>query len=233
MSEALVPIVLTQEQIDQYDRRGADELQNAELFQITNAQEYELSIAFRRHIQHEKNNISQDVLPSKQAAYQAHRRICELEAKWTKNFTDADNLLDTKQRAWIRQQRELEEKLKAQQVAAAKQIEEQNRQETAKIYEQAGEPEKAKEVLQAPIVVPTPSVPRMVPKVAGSSVRQYVRITKVDVVELAKFVVENPLFSHFIEGCEGKLREYIQDSKGKNNVPGVSWEWTDSVAIKK
>lgn len=233
MSEILIPEVLTEEQIVELDRAGSSVLADARLFKVTDELSYRLAAAFRQDIRRKRDAVTADIEPIKKSQFEAHHKTCELERAWTKNYDTADKLMESEMQAFRKQQRDLENKLKAQQEAEAKRIAELNRKQIAEIYEEAGEPEKAKEVLAAPVSVPTPVVPRLVPKVTAAPTTTRWRVTKVDVYELAKWIVDHKdLAQEFLEAREGKLANYISNAEGKVQIGGVEFESYETIGVR-
>ena len=221
-------VVLKKEDIEQQEKVGANILRDAELITVSDSSEYGVAQEFRREIKRSIEAVLAKVNPVVEAAFAAHKAATGLRAQLTANLQKADALLDGKQKAFVRAQREAEEKLKAQQLAEAKKLEDQRRQELAEELKKAGEPEQAKEVLAAPVEVFVPVAPSLIPK----GVRQLWKVKSVDILVLAQWVLDNPIMSHFLEAEVSKLRSHKIDNP-KAEIPGVEFILDDSITVKK
>jgi len=229
-----VPQFIPTTLIEQFKQAGAQTLADAKLFTVENTEEYNLAMEYRRQIRQEVDGVLKIADPICAGLHQAHAAACELRAAMTKDFNSAESHLDTEQKKHIERQREAEEKLKAQQLAEAKRLEDDRRKALAKELEKAGEPERAQEVLAAPMDdLVLPHTQSLMPKSSAGGNRQIWTVEVTDIIALARFVSGNPLLKYFIDANETALRKYAVDTKGQMAIPGVKFKQKDSISVKR
>lgn len=216
------------EVVESMKQLGRSTLEDAKLMPVATQEDYEIAMTFRRKIKEHIERGNSIMNPVCVGLYKAHQNAVALRNEITADCKAADDILDGRMKEFTRQRRAEQERIAAQQLAEAKRLEQENKDRLAKELEKAGEPEKAEQVRQAPTLVHAPTPPKLVPQ----GVRQLWKVKTVDVVELGRFVVDNPLFSHYLTSVDSALLDYKRDNP-KAEIPGVTFEQVDSISVKR
>lgn len=230
---SLVPITHEQEQA--IETRRMTLLDAAESLAISDADTEAEAWSLVNRIGELKKMIVTDFSDSKAAAHAAHKAICDQEKSHLDRLMEPDRIVRGKLSAWadekdrllreaqrIQQERENARVAEENRIArekAEKEAEDLRLAEAAEA-ENAGDKEKAEELLEAPIeVAPVPEVapayiPQMViPKVAGQGA----------MVETWHFeiVFEEKVPREYLIVDEKAIRRVVEAMKGRTNIAGV------------
>lgn len=222
-----VPQFIALEVIEGYKTNGAATLADAKLMKVESHEDYDMAMTFRKQIKTHRERIAKIADPICTGLFQAHRAACEVRTEMDKFYAAADKWLDGLQKAYNAKQRAAEELLKAQQLAEAKRLAQEQNEALAAELEKAGEPELAESTRTTPVIVDMPTVPKLVPE----GVRKIWKVKSIDLEKLIDYVHEHKEFAHFLEAAEAKIRSHKIDNP-KAEIPGVEFEHADNIPVK-
>lgn len=238
-NELIIPEVEGREAIL---KEVSEVVQDATDLVVRNAEEYEISVAFRQQMKTKLAFALDKVNPTVNAAYKAHQAACDLRDEMTKPYLRADEIVLGKQSKYIAEQKRIDQERKAAAQAEARRIEEENRKAELKELENAGEQKAAEELKQMPLDIPQVQIPSSIPRVRGATPTKRWIVPdanstdpefSINIIELAKYVIENPDFRHFLIPNTAALRNYIVERKGNVKIPGCPARQVEGVSIRK
>jgi len=192
----------------------------ADSFQITNQESYNLANEFGRRIKQGMRTIDAYCDPVIDAAYKAHKAACDQKKALYAPFEAAKKIIDGKQIAWYRaeQARAEEERRKAEEEARKKAEEERLRQ--AQELQDAGMTEAAADALEQPIVTEKVTIAEP-ERAGGESYRETWKAEVIDLMALVKAVAAGQAFPHCLEANMTTLNMMARTLKGIAVLPGV------------
>lgn len=169
------------------------------------------------------------IKPAKDAAHDAHKRVCTLEKTVAEPLTLMENHLRRQISTYSAEQERIrcaeEARLRREAEEQARKEAEERQLQEAIAAEQNGNKEAAEQILAAPVEVVAPPIvlEKTVPKIAGVSTR---KVFKFRVVNEALVPRE------FLMVDESKLRKYGNAMGEQAKVAGVEFYAEDSVVVR-
>jgi len=195
----------------------------AEQLVVTTLEEHGYAQEYLKEVAQAERAVKQLFEDPKQAAFTAHRSICDAEHKLLDPLKRARQVVTKAIVTYedIERQRALEEQRRLAD-EARKKAEEQALAE-AEAIEKAGDPELAKQVLEDAATAPPPPV-RVAPKVTntvGVTTRTTWRAEVTDLQALIRHVAANPGLSALLEPNMTSLNAQARSLRNAMNIPGV------------
>lgn len=226
--EQKVPKFIPMELIESFKELGKSTLADAKLMPVNTQDDYDLAMVFRAQIKDHIERAKSVADPICEGLFRAHRNMCAIRNEMTADEQDADKILADRMATYVRTKRAEEERIRAEQLAEAKRLEQERQEALAKELEKAGEPKKAEEVRASPLLVDLPTPPKMTPP----GTRKVWKVVEVDILKLAQYVVDNPTQAYFIEAVTSKITAYKRDNP-KVEIPGVVFIHDDIIPVKR
>jgi hypothetical protein len=200
----------------------------AENFEVVNQGDADLFAGWRNGIDDRIKAIIDKLAPAKQAAHEAHKRICSLENEAVLPLRAAMQIANRKLADFQR-----EEERKAAIEKARLEKEQREREEAARLaealaHEQAGDHEQAAAVLEAPIVTAAVAAPK--PVTQGIQYRETWSAQVSDKMKLVKAVAcvcgkceckGNLSLLGLVDANQPSLNAVARAQKANLNIPGV------------
>ena len=192
----------------------------AEGFEITSQESYNLANAFGRRIKQSMKTIDDYCDPVIEAAHKAHKAACDQKKALYAPFEAAKKIIDSKQIAWYRaeQARAAEERRKAEEEARKKAEEEALAR--AQELQDMGMNEAAEEAISQPVVIEKVTVAEPV-RAGGESFRETWKAEVVDLMALVKAVAAGTQPLAYLEANMPVLNKAASMFKGSVQIPGV------------
>jgi hypothetical protein len=200
--------------------------ENAKKLVISN----KLDHSFAQHVLSKLRLAQRDVeelfREPKQKAHAAHRAICSAESKLLTPYRDAEHEVGRKLTVYEREQRAIAEAAQAALEDQARRDEEERMLTEAQAAQDAGAPEEAEAILEAPVVVPPVRVEPELAKVDGVSARTLWRAEKnhpaAFVAWLAQHPEETEMVERATEACRPAVNARARSQREAMRIPG----WT-------
>ena len=192
----------------------------AEGFEITNQESYNLANEFGRRIKQSMKTIDDYCDPVIEAAHKAHKAACDQKKALYAPFEAAKNIIDGKQIAWYRaeQARAEEERRKAEEEARKKAEDEALAK--AQELQDMGMDEAAEEAISQPVVIEKVAVAAPM-RAGGESFRETWKAEVVDLMALVKAVAEGKQPLAYLEANTTTLNRAAAMFKGTSQIQGV------------
>lgn len=192
----------------------------ADGFQITNQESYNLANEFGRRIKQSMKTIDDYCDPVIEAAHKAHKAACDQKKALYAPFEAAKKIIDAKQIAWYRaeQARAEEERRKAEEEARKKAEEEALAR--AQELQDMGMNEAAEEAISQPVVIEKVTVAEPV-RAGGESFRETWKAEVVDLMSLVKAVAAGLQPLAYLEANMPTLNKAASMFKGTTQIQGV------------
>ena len=192
----------------------------AEGFEITSQESYNLANEFGRRIKQSMKTIDEYCDPVIEAAHKAHKAACDQKKALYAPFEAAKKIIDAKQIAWYRaeQARAAEERRKAEEEARKKAEEEALAR--AQELQDMGMNEAAEEAISQPVVIEKVTVAEPV-RAGGESFRETWKAEVVDLMALVKAVAAGTQPLAYLEANTSTLNRAAAMFKGTSPIPGV------------
>ena len=192
----------------------------AEGFEITSQESYNLANEFGRRIKQSMKTIDDYCDPVIEAAHKAHKAACDQKKALYAPFEAAKKIIDGKQIAWYRaeQARAAEERRKAEEEARKKAEEEALAR--AQELQDMGMNEAAEEAISQPVVIEKVTVAEPV-RAGGESFRETWKAEVVDLMALVKAVAAGTQPLAYLEANMPVLNKAASMFKGSVQIPGV------------
>lgn len=206
--------------------------QVAEALPVTNDEEYERAGEFGKMLKAKAGEVTSFFKPMKDAAYKAHKEVCEREKTMLAPLSKAERIIKHSMSAYYEekehQRREAE---KAARLAAEEEA--RRRMEEAISLEQQGKTEDAEVAAEEAALIDSVSstinVAPATPKMSGVSAKKDWEIVKVDEnsvpISLAGITLR-PV-------DEKAIIRLIRASKGSVHIPGVTYRETTSMSFSR
>jgi len=193
---------------------------------------YEAAAAFGSNIKKAIEKVVAFFEPMKTAAHKAHREICAREKEMLKPLTEAETVLKTSMGTYLAVIEE--ERRKAQEEAERLANEEYEKAMAEAIaHEEAGETDLAEAAMQDAELAETMSknvyVHHTAPKAAGASTSTDWEITNIDDEKVP--VTLNGIVLRPVD--EKGILRLIRNSKGKVQIPGITYKSKPKIALRK
>jgi len=192
----------------------------ADSFQITNQESYNLANEFGRRIKQGMRTIDAYCDPVIDAAHKAHKAACDQKRALYAPFEAAKIIVDQKQIMWWRaeQERVAEERRKAEDKAHKKA--EDERLQQAQELQDAGMTEAAEDALKQPIVTEKVTIAEP-EKAGGESYRETWKAEVMDLMALVKAVAQGLQPLAYLEANTATLNRAAAMFKGTLQIQGV------------
>jgi hypothetical protein len=174
-----------------------------------------------RQMAEQEKVIAAEISPAKEAAHQAHRRICELEKRLAGPIARARPLLKSKIADYRRKAREAAERAAAAAREAARKQAEDEALLRAEALQNRGEPERAAAVI-AHFTPPAVAISTRKPEAHGVTTREVWNAAVDDKLALIAWVAERPVERHVyllpdLSALSGQAKLFKADLR----IPGV------------
>lgn len=223
-------------QLEPEKKEALELVHNATGLKVTDNESFIEGAAMLKAVVEHLRKWKEAIAPAKEAAHQAHKKICDLEKTVSEPLTQVESYLRRQLSAYTTEQERIrrEEEARLQQVAreeaeARARKEAEDAQVAAALEaEQAGDAKQAAAIIAAPVqpepvFVPSVVVERTVPKVAGLSTRKAWKFRVVDAAKVPR---------DFLIVDEAKLRKYATAMQEQAKVEGVEFYPEDSTVVR-
>lgn len=205
---------------------------NAKELVVSNELQHGIGLEVLKGLAIAEKRVKDLFAESKDLAHKAHKAITEAEKKMLLPIAEARQIVQTKclkYQAIERQKAEVEQRRLQEE---ARKAEEERQLLDAIEAEKAGDKTAAEQIIAAPIAVPVVKVEAQVAKVAGVTSRVYYRCKVVSLIDLVKYVAQNPNEIALIQADETALRKRAESMKDGFKLPGCELDKQDSLSVK-
>lgn len=167
--------------------------------------------------------------PMKEAAHEAHKRICESERKLLEPVAQAESILKGSIGAWDAEQRRIREDAERKAREEAERLMAEQIEAAAMEAEAAGASvEEVEAIVTAPVVVPKIAV-QTYTKAAGISTAVLYSAEVTNLRELCRAVADGRVSEQCVQANTTVLNQMARALKTTMNIPGVRVVQTNSV----
>jgi hypothetical protein len=213
------------------EKKEALELvQNATGLKVVDTQTFTDGAAMLKAVVEKLRGWREAIAPAKEAAHQAHKRICDLEKTVAEPLMHVESYLRKQLTSYTSEQerirREEEAELRREAEEKARKEAEEAQIAAALEAEQSGDKQGAEQILAAapePVFVPPVVLERAVPKVAGLSTRKNWKFRIVDAAAVPR---------EFLVVDEVRLGKYARAMGEQAKVQGVEFYPEDSAVVR-
>lgn len=211
---------ITVPELKELQEAAAPIVMRAEALEIATKEQHEGGLFLLKGIRVGKKGIKEMLDPLCKKANDLHKSLTWLRKEALKSWDHAEDITTGKLDTYEREQQRIADEAAAEAQAEAEALEEDRQLAEAAEAQDAGDHKAAEEIVSRPIEAPIVESRPDVAKMKGVSARTSYKVQVVDVVMLAKHVVDNPQWQNLIMGNMTVLNGLARSQQQAFNVPG-------------
>lgn len=206
----------------QFEESALSVRDEAQALQIVDQGSYDLAAAKFSAVSALEREITAHYAPMKQAAHDAHKKVCEAEKKMIGPVQEAKKILSRAIGAFDEDQERRRQEEQRRLEAEARRLAEEETLAAAVEAEQAGaQPEEVEAVLSTPTLAVKIQAPPTYQRSSAVATREVWSAQVTNLQELVKAAAANPAYLIYLEANTTQLNSTARAQKSAFRVPGV------------